>query len=83
MCKKTTQICRDSEIIGYTHVSSSQWTQSDAYRLKTAGEVGFALTGNVTFQESIYNMHFRKVNNYTSRTNRRHESGEDIAWISK
>ena len=30
---------------------------------------------NVTFQESgLYNMHYRKINNYTSRTNRRQKS---------
>ena len=33
-------------------VSSSQWSQSDARRLKTVGGVGFWVLENVTFQES-------------------------------
>ena len=60
--------------------------KSPIYRngeLKTVGGVGFEMTGNVTFQESVfYDIYYRKINNYTSRTNRRHES-VDIACISK
>ena len=44
--------------------------------------VGFEVTGNVTFQGSgSYNMYYRKIKDYTSKTNRRHKS-VDIAWIS-
>ena len=35
-----------------TPVSSSQWTQFDACRLKTEGGVGFWVPEKVTFQES-------------------------------
>ena len=53
-----------------TPVSFSQWTQSNACRLKTVGGVGFEVTGNVTFQESrLYNMNYSKINNYTSSGN--------------
>ena len=39
------------------------------------GGVGFEVTRNVAFQESgSYNMYYRKINNYTSRTNRMHKS---------
>ena len=64
---------RKAEIIGNT-----QWTQSNACRLKTGGGVGFEVTGNVTFQGSdLYKKYYRKIhNNYTSRTNRRHK-----VWI--
>ena len=52
-------------------VYPSQWTQSDACRLKTVVGVGFEVTGNVTFQEiGFYNIYNWKINNYTSRTNR-------------
>ena len=43
------------------------------------GGVGFEVTGNITFRESgLYNMCYKKINNYTSRTNRRHTSVDTV-----
>ena len=84
MCKKkctNLEVCQDIPVCA--PVSSSQWTQSDACRLRTVGGVGFEVTGNITFHGSgLNNVNDKKINNYTSRTNRRYKS-MDTAWISK
>ena len=65
-------IYRNAEIIGNTHVIP---LHNDPSPMKTVGGVGFEITENVTFQERVFdNMYYIKINNYTSRTNRRHES---------
>ena len=47
------------------------------------GGVGFEVTGNVTFQERcFYNMYYRKINNYTLRTNRMNKNGLYACLIS-
>ena len=65
MYKKITHFLVLRDNWAYAPVSSSQWTESDACRLKTVGGVGFEVTRNITFQEhSFYNMYNRKINYY-------------------
>ena len=68
-------IYRYSEIIGYTHLFPLHNEPSLMPVGWKLGGVGFEVTRNVTFQKSsLYNMYYRKINNYTSRTNKRHKS---------